>query len=390
MLTRRTFVGSIGGSLAVATTGCLEAFGGDTCPDGDLGTVSGSWTTRGGNAGHINATGAGGFGGEPEIRWCTDIEGRLTSLLLADGRVYAIERVGDVGDRTFYLRANDASDGGEEWRRRLPEEPIAEAAFADGGIHVTMERDDADLVARYAASDGNEEWAVDFTRETDSMPAVADDTVYVVDVAGEVYAYEASSGTEQWSTRVSRRIAPTLLGNVPAVADGTVYVGTAIGKGPAAIDATDGTVRWQRDISDFFHPITDGDTLLGGAEDVLYALDAATGEARWKLTSVGSAPPALNGDTIFAFGTEGPTAYAATDGSRRWAHPRSDDIGDGTGLVATAGTLLVVGREGVLGIDSSSGEERWTLVAEVDRFVTGDGVAFISDVSDGLRGLAFP
>jgi hypothetical protein len=29
-------------------------------------------------------------------------------------------------------------------------------------------------------------------------------------------------------------------------------------------------------------------------------------------------------------------------------------------------------------------------VAEVDRFVTGDGVAFTSDVSDGLHGLAFP
>lgn len=389
MPTRRTIIEAVAGGVTAGTAGCLGTLGGERCPDAELADVSGTWTTRGGTPGHINAIDAGGFANEPETRWCTELEGRLTSLLLADGTLYAFERVGDVGDRTFYLQANDARDGSEQWRRALPEKPIAEAAFTDGGIHLTMDGSDTDLVARYAASDGSEQWTVEFAPSTDSMPAAVNGTVYVVDVAGKVYAYESADGTEQWSRRVSGRINPALRGNVPAVADGTVYVGAAIGKGPAALDAADGRIRWQRDLPDFFHPITDGNTLLGSNDGVLYALDPATGKTRWQLDSVGAAPPALDGDTVYAFGDGGVTAYAAADGSQQWTHSPPDTIGDGSGFVATDGTLLVVGSDGILGLDSASGEERWTIEFEVDRLVVGNDAAFTSDISDRLRGLAF-
>lgn len=389
MPSRRTLLKGLGGMTTIATAGCLGRSGGETCPDGNLADVSGSWTTRGGTPGHSNATDAGGFETMPETRWCTELEGRLTSLVLAEGSLYAFERVGDLGDRTFYLQANNAGDGSERWRRPLPEKPIAEAAVAEGGIYVTMESNDADVVARYAARDGSEDWAIEFPPETDSMPAVSNGNAYVVDVAGEVYAYDAAGGRERWSTKVSQRIDPALNGNVPAIAEGTVYVGTAIGTGPAALDTADGSVRWQRDLPDFFHPIADGNTLLGTDEEVLYALDPATGETRWKLDAVGSRSPALDGDTVYAVSSDGVTAYAAADGSKQWTSTPPDAIGNASGVVATDGTLLVNGSEGIVGIDASSGEKRWIVEMEVDRFIVGDGVAFTSNISDRLRGLAF-
>jgi hypothetical protein len=136
MPTRRAVLGSVGAGAATLA-GCLGTEG-ESCPDGDIGSVEGSWSTRGGGPGHAGATTAGGFDSKPETRWCAGLEGRLTSLALADRTLYAVERVGDLGDRTFHLRSNAAGDGGERWRVNLPDEPIAEAAVADGGVHLAM------------------------------------------------------------------------------------------------------------------------------------------------------------------------------------------------------------------------------------------------------------
>lgn len=374
--------------LADACPDCVEQLG-DSCPDGDLGRVAGEWTTRGGGPGHAGATDAGGFASEPEVRWCAELEGRPNSLALSSGSLFAIERTGDLNDRSFFLTAIDAGDGAQRWRRSLPEKPIAELAIGAGGIHLAMETGDGDLVARYGL-DGSEAWTVEFEKSTDSMVAVADGTVYVVDVAGGLHAYDAMSGSREWSRKVSNRVDPSLLGNVPAVADGTVYVGTAIGKGPAAVSAADGSVLWQRDLPDCFHPQTDGDVLVGRDEGVLYALDAASGETRWQLEgSIGKAAATIGHGAVYVFRGGNVVAYDAADGSRRWTFGPPASIGTAHTVVAADGAVLVAGSEGLVNVDPGSGQRRWSAEVGVGWFLVGDGVGFSWSSSDSLQGLAF-
>ena len=387
MPTRRAVLGAVGAGTA-ATAGCLGALGGPTCPEGELAAVDGEWPTRGRTAGHVGATDAGGFESALGTRWCVESDGRWTSLVLADGRLFVTERVEDEGTTSHYLHGREAVDGSRAWRVRLPLAPIAAPAVADGGVHLTMQGDDRTLVGRYATGDGSEEWRTRTEWRTDSMPAVADGTVYVTDVAGGLHAREAASGAHRWSTKVSNRVDPTVFGNLPAVVGGTAYVDAASGKGPAAVDTADGTVRWQRDVPGFHDPVTDGDLIVGGDGRAVYAVEAATGETRWTVERARptTVPVVLAGDRVFAQFEGGVEALSASDGSRQWRSTPSDAVGSGTDVLATDGTLLVAGSEGLAGVDAASGEGRWEVDVEVDTVVAGDGVAF-AFYGSRLRGL---
>lgn len=370
--------------------GCVEEFVGESCPDGDLGPVSGEWVTAGGTAGYASATDAGGFEAAPETRWCLDGEGSVRSLLLAGGRLVALVRTGDIGDRTYRLEGWRATDGATQWRRQLPSDPIRAPVLGAGGVHLTMENEDRDLLARYATGDGSEEWTVELdSRATDSMPAVAAGTVYLVDVSGGVHAFDAERGTERWSTSVAEGFDPAARGNVPSIADGTVYLDAATGKGPAALDAADGAVRWQRDVPGFESPVVDGDVLLGNDDEATYALEPETGETRWRIEE--SLPTrALSGGTFYTARGGEIRAHGTTDGSRRWSRPRPDALEEVTAVVATDATVLVGGRSAIAGLDRASGSERWVVDTEDDVFglVVAESAVFTFDRGGSVRGWA--
>jgi len=348
--------------------GCVEEFVGESCPDGDLGSASGEWVTAGGTAGYASATDAGGFEAAPETRWCPDGEGSVRSLLLAGGRPVALVRTGSIGDRTYRLEGWRTADGSTQWRRRLPSDPIRAPVLGAGGVHLTMENEDRDLLARYAIGDGSEEWTVEpDSRATDSMPAVAAGTVDPVDVSGGVHAFEAERGTERWSTSVAEGFDPAARGNVPSVADGTVYLDAAIGQGPAALDAADGAVRWQRDVPGFESPVVDGDVLLGDDEEATYALEPETGETRWRIEEPLPTRAPSDGTFYTARGEE-IRPHETTDGSGRWSRPRPDALEEVTAAVAADATVLVGGRSAVAGLDRASGSERRVVDTEDDVF----------------------
>lgn len=380
----------------MAVTGCLGTLAGESCPDGDVGTVSGDWSAHGGNPGHTGATDAGGFDSAPETRWCAGLEGHTRSLLLLDGTLVEYERVGGVNDRTHHLQAHDASDGTRLWRRRLDDEPIGGIAAADGGVYYTMDGEDADGVFRHVTTDGARDWAVDLPEPTDSPPAVSDGSVYVSDTVGGVHALEAATGDSLWSTDLADSFDPTLSGDLPAVAGGAVFVGSAIGRGPAALDTTDGSVLWQRDLDGFFDPMSDGDVVLGGTDGEMYAVEASTGETRWRLQKDQLSLEAVTGDAVYCTRGRDLVAYDVADGSRRWvrAPPAPLEEVRGVTIAATDDTLLVVdeagavGGEGIVGLDPASGERTWGVEPDASGIAVGDGVAFTFDTDrDSLLGL---
>lgn len=111
-------------------------------------------------------------------------------------------------------------------------------------------------------------WSARIGGEVLHAPAVALDTVYVVNKQGKVAALDAATGKQRWAAEVGAEISAA-----PTVAGGTVLIG-----------AWDGTV-------------------LG--------LDAGTGEMLWDFKTGGkiAASPAVAGDTIYVASTDG-TLYA--------------------------------------------------------------------------------
>jgi len=170
-------------------------------------------------------------------------------------------------------------------------------------------------------------WSAATNGPIDSSPAVVNGVVYVGSGDGNLYAFDARSGTKKWSAATGGAISSS-----PAVANGVVYVGST-DTHLWAFDAKTGAVRWA-----FFTggPITsspsvvNGVVYVGSTEGNLYSFDAATGKRRWTSGTFGpidfSSPAVANG-TVFvasndALSSDG-TLYAfdATTGSLKWTAP---------------------------------------------------------------------
>jgi outer membrane protein assembly factor BamB len=96
-------------------------------------------------------------------------------------------------------------------------------------------------VLAVSLDDGTEAWRFTEPRGNASVPAVADDRVYVACGDDHLYAVDATGGTRRWRTEIP--LAPT---SPPAVVDGTVYAASTDGH-VYAVDAGSGEVAYRAD-----------------------------------------------------------------------------------------------------------------------------------------------
>lgn len=229
--------------------------------------------------------------------------------------LYSIVEEPDANDEETpsSLVALSAADGTVRWTQPLNMEETTAPAVANDTVYVAG----SEVVA--VSTDGEEMW-----RNPDGgrTPAVANDTVYVTFSPG-VRALSASDGSEQWEyvATVDDRPAEEGIPSAPAIVDETIYFGlTDYAREDAtamyALSATTGTEQW----TTFF----EGDIVVGApavADGVLYshvagfadfssergtveagraiALDADDGTLRWE---VGDAEDTLFSDPIVADG----------------------------------------------------------------------------------------
>lgn len=178
-----------------------------------------------------------------------------------------------VANDTIYVAGSEvvaiSTDGEEIWRN--PDDG-RNPAVADDTVYVTF----SPGVRALSASDGSEQWTyvatVDDRPAENAVPstlAIVDETIYfgLTDYAREdataMYALSTTTGTEQWTTLFEHDIVV----GAPAVADGVLYShvagfadfpserGTVEGGRAIALDADDGTLRWE----------------VGDAEDTLFS-----------------------------------------------------------------------------------------------------------------------
>src|SRR6266540_2031717 len=176
---------------------------------------------------------------------------------------------------------------------------------------------------------GTETWSTSLGTLVDVSPLVSAGTVYVGGNDGVLYALDAATGATKWAAGTGRMIQFP-----PAVSSNLVYVGSNGGT-LSAFSASTGAKKWSRGGSLFFWCprvasgvvyVTDVAVLETGSVE---AYDAATGKRRWSASTsnVDASCPAVDGGSVYVGSTDG-FVYAlnALTGSPLWKAKTGDQI----------------------------------------------------------------
>jgi eukaryotic-like serine/threonine-protein kinase len=136
-----------------------------------------------------------------------------SSPAVADGTVF-------FGARDGFLYAVNASDGRLRWRFDHQISWVnSSPAVADGRVYAGSS--DGKFIQCVDAHTGKEIWRLKTESLIWSSPAVAGQSLYVGDWAGNLYALDRRSGTEMWRYRAQKRVLSS-----PVIAAGRLYFGS--------------------------------------------------------------------------------------------------------------------------------------------------------------------
>jgi outer membrane protein assembly factor BamB len=252
--------------------------------------------------------------------------GQWTSTAAISGGLVYVPLALTVDDPTYgllqkgFLYALNASTGVTAWTYTYSGDARGINSLfkiaVEGGRVFTINYNQGVVIAVNAAN-GTLSWTRPLSQRVVSQgAAVGDGRVYVPASAvnqATVIALDQTTGVQLWERVLD---AYTLPGHVPLFAEGTVYAGTGMGSPQfpgtiLALNATDGTIRWQVDGFDqVLHttPAYDGSTIYFATADtssygyiVYMALDASTGNALWS-SVVPPVPYGTSGSLVHADG----------------------------------------------------------------------------------------
>lgn len=114
-------------------------------------------------------------------------------------------------------------------------------------------------------------------------PAVEEDTIYIVDVNGQLTAVNRSNGKKRWKRKMKESVSGGLGSGF-----GNLLLGTRDGR-VIALSQEDGSQIWQANVSSeiLSVPQTNGNiVVVQTSDEKIYGLDHATGEQRWFYESI--------------------------------------------------------------------------------------------------------
>lgn len=242
-----------------------------------------------------------------------------------------------------------------------------------------------------------ERWRFETGTQDSSSAAVVDGVVYVGDIAGDVHALDAATGTKQWgfATGEAVMMSPTVVGGVVYVVN---YIGIVY-----ALDVVTGTERW-RFATSAYSPaspaVVDGKVFVGVTksltgddgttvvEGTLFALDAATGTERWQFTTDDDlGDPAVADGLVYVSSDHG-NLYAvdAATGTERW-RVSIDGNRSHYGPTVADGVVYVGDDDTLYALDGTNGAEQWQFTVGGDRLSSPavvDGAIYLSGSPDGI------
>ena len=235
-----------------------------------------------------------------------------SSPAVVDGVVF-------FGSYDFYVYALDASTGAVIWKTKTASYIQSSPAVVNGRVYIGS--NDKNLYCLSQAT-GAIQWQVNLGYTVTSNPQVVDGVVYASAVdnaikhthyAATLVALDASNGNVKWTRQIDDRTAS------PAIANGVLYICTANKNLTLmAISAKTGAVIYTELIGDtgfYVLPVYHEGRLYLGAS-YLYALNASTGAGLWAVANANvQGPPHISNGVIYSGGMGGLSRFNAKTGA---------------------------------------------------------------------------
>ncbi|MDX2165336.1 MAG: outer membrane protein assembly factor BamB [Gammaproteobacteria bacterium] len=230
----------------------------------------------------------------------------------------------------------------------------------------------AQTVSIFDLSNGMVFWKSPLKQALVAGPTIGNQSVYVGDNEGGVWALNLNSGKAEWHATLSDPIVSR-----PLVSNGKVFVRTLDGT-VWALKNVDGSVAWTAAetiptmvLSGGSKPVLMGNNIVvGSSNGKLTAYDAATGTVKWK--SVIAEPqgpsdvekmvdivadPKLSGSAIYVVTYQGNlSAVNAQTGQVLWQTP----VSSYSGLAVSTNAIFVTDAKGrVFAFDRKTGKQIW-------------------------------
>ncbi|MDI5984738.1 outer membrane protein assembly factor BamB [Halomonas sp. M4R5S39] len=241
-----------------------------------------------------------------DTRWEVDLEVPVSSGLTAvANRVY-------LGTRNGEVLAIDQRDGEVLWRARVPSEVLA-APQPSQQLLVVQSVDGS--VTALDRANGEGRWTYSTTRPALTLrgtgtPMVIDPVTFAGMPNGRLVTLDNRNGQPLWDMRIAVPQGRSDIDRLVDLAaqpvltpDGRLFVTSYNGR-LVALEATQGEVLWERELSSYLTPILVGDFLftVNEASHVI-ALDANSGDEIWRNESLEgrriTAPAFADGSLVF-------------------------------------------------------------------------------------------
>lgn len=229
------------------------------------------------------------------------------------------------------------------WSAVTGERIYSSPAVVDGVVYAGSF--DGNLYA-FNAQTGTQLWAAPTGSNINCSPAVANGIVYIGSYDGKLYAFNAQTGTQLWAAPAGNAIA-----SPPTVVGGVVYVGSE-DDNLYAFNAQTGSLLWSAPTDDeiFSSPaVTGGVAYVGTFGGKLYAFNSQTGAQLWSVTTgsrIVSSPTVVDG-IVYIGSLDGKLyAFNTQTGGLLWAVPAGYEILSSPAVVA--GIVYIGGYDGTL------------------------------------------
>lgn len=211
-------------------------------------------------------------------------------------------------------------------------------AVADGLIFIGVRNEDraeGNGVTALELGTGRRRWRTTTPGPVEGSVAVVDDVVLAPSARGPLQALDVASGSVLWEWMPhDPGAAPCWMYFSPTIADGTVYQAYSVADGSwvAALDAKSGDLQWHtrhpigRNWISHASPAVDSDLLVfSTAHANLVALDATDGSMRWQTAlggglGVRAKPVLADGLVLLARHGDHLVAVEADGGTERWRY----------------------------------------------------------------------
>ncbi|WP_276299243.1 PQQ-binding-like beta-propeller repeat protein [Halorussus lipolyticus] len=322
------------------------------------------------------AVGIPGLRDDHRVRWefaVEDEEALVYPAASTDGAVFTlVNETHPDGEDGNAVHAIEMQTGETRWKNGETDLPVA-ASDRHGLVYTRHQA----KVQALDVADGSVAWEFESGEKYFRAFAVAEDTAFVA-TGRELTALDADDGTERWQISVgpdpddgTTGISAHIRGLT--VTDDTLYFGSV--EGFTAVSVADGERHWHVSVAgpSWVADVRD-DLLVGWSNEAVYGIETADGNPRFR-TPVGNLRTHGIGGTVgeravYVWGDQ-LTAVDLRTGGKRWTYDATDDEDPGASdrrgfspIVADGRVFTSTGDGSVVALDADSGRERWQFEGE--------------------------